>query len=135
MGDDVNCHIASLGHELSMSFTRQFEDLSSSLCTSFNQLSQDVAARIASNNASFTAPQEVSIADRPLSQQPSPHPPVATVGHHREFQVQGGVDREPPMTIHPHPSGESIARGSVLGEQVQVSPCHPEFSALPSGSA
>ena len=66
---------------------------------------------------------------RPLGQQSSPHPPVATVGHHREFQVQGGVDREPPMTIQPPPSGESVARGSVLGEQVQVSPCRPEFSA------
>ena len=29
----------------------------------------------------------------------------------------------------------SLARGSVLGEQVQVSPCRPEFSAPPSGSA
>ena len=83
------------------SFTRQFEDLSSFLRTSFNQLSQDVTAKIASNNASFTVPPEVSVADRPLGQQPSPLPTVATVGHHREFQVQGGVDREPPMTIHP----------------------------------
>ena len=39
------------------------------------------------------------------------------------------------MTIHSAPSGESVARGSMLGEQVQISPGHPEFSAPPSGSA
>ena len=127
--------IARLGQELSTSFTRQFEDLSSFLRTSFNQLSQDVTAKIASNHASFAAPPEVSVADRTIGHQLSPLPPVATVGHHREFQVQGGVDREPQMTIHPPPSGESVARGSMLGEQVQVSPGHPEFSAPPSGSA
>ena len=39
------------------------------------------------------------------------------------------------MTMHSPPSGESVARGSMLGEQVQISPGHPEFSAPPSGSA
>ena len=39
------------------------------------------------------------------------------------------------MTIHSPPSGESVARGSMLGEQVQISPDHPEFSSPPSGSA
>ena len=39
------------------------------------------------------------------------------------------------MTLHLPPSGESVARGGVLGEQVQVSPCCPEFSAPLSGSA
>ena len=134
-GDNVDRCIARLGQELCTSFARQFEDLSSFLCISFNQLCQDVTAKIASNNASFTAPLEVSVADRPLGQQSSPHLPVATVGHHQEFQVQGGVDQEPPMTMHPPPNGESVARGSVLGEQVQVSLCRPEFSAPPSGSA
>ena len=94
-----------------------------------------MTAKIAFNHASFAAPLEVSVADRPLGQQPFPHPPVATVGHHREFQVQGGVNREPPMTLHPPLSGESVARASVLGEQVQASPCVPEFSAPPSGTA
>ena len=64
-----------------------------------------------------------------------PSPPVATVGHHRECEVQGGVDREPPRTMHSPPSGEPIVRGSMLGEQVQISPGHLEFSAPPSGSA
>ena len=68
---------------------------------------------------------EVSVADRPLGQQLSSHPPVATVSYHREFQVQGGVDQVPKVTIHPPPSGESVAKGSVLGEQVQASPCRP----------
>ena len=132
----MECCIARLGQELSTSFAQQFEDLSFFfLRTSFNQRSQDVTTKIASNNASLTAPPEVSVTYRPLGQQPSPHPPVATVGHHREFQVQGGVDREPSMTIQPPPSGESVARGSVLGEQVQVSQCRLEFSAPPSGSA
>ena len=135
LGDDVDRHIARLVQELSTSFARQFEDLSSFLHTSLNQLSQDVTAKIASYNASFTAPPEVTVTDWPLGQQPSPDPPVATVGHHREFQVQGGIDWEPPMTTNPPPSGESVARGSVLGEQVQVSPCRPEFSATPLGSA
>ena len=36
------------------------------------------------------------------------------------------------MAIHSPPSGESVARGSMLGELVQVS---PEFSAPRSGSA
>ena len=39
------------------------------------------------------------------------------------------------MTYIPPPSSESVDRGSVLGEQVQVSPCCLEFSAPPSGSA
>ena len=39
------------------------------------------------------------------------------------------------MTMHSLPSSESVARGSMLGEQVQISPGHPEFSAPPSGSA
>ena len=39
------------------------------------------------------------------------------------------------MTIHSPLIGESVARGSMLGELVQVSPGHPEFSAPPSGSA
>ena len=39
------------------------------------------------------------------------------------------------MTIHSPPSSDSVARGSMLGEQVQVSPGHPEFSAPPSSSA
>ena len=95
--------IARLGQKLSTSFAWQLEDLSSFLRTSFNQLSQDVTAKVAFNHASFAAPPEVSVADRPLGQQASPHPPVATVGHNREFQVQGGVDREPPMTVHPLP--------------------------------
>ena len=37
-GDDVDRRIARLGQELSTSFTRQFDDLSSFLHTSFNQL-------------------------------------------------------------------------------------------------
>ena len=37
------------------------------------------------------------------------------------------------MTMHFPPSGESVARGSMLGEQVQISPGHPKFSAPPSG--
>ena len=133
--DDVDRRIARFGQELSTSFTGQFNDISSFLRTSFNQLSQDITAKIASNHASFAAPPEVSVADWTLSHQPSPLPPVATVGQHREFQVQGGVDWEPLMTTHPLPSGESIARGSMLGEQVQISPGHLEFSAPTSGSA
>ena len=39
------------------------------------------------------------------------------------------------MIMHSPPSGESVARGGMLGEQVQLSPGHPEFSAPPSGSA
>ena len=133
-GDDVDRRIVRLGQELSTSFTRQYEELSFFLNTSFHQLLRMLLLQIASNNASFTAPPEVSVADQPLGHHPSPHPPVATVGYHREFQVQGGVDQEPPMTSHPTSSGEFIARGSVLGEQVQVSPCRLEFSAPPSGT-
>ena len=33
------------------------------------------------------------------------------------------------MIMHFPPSGESVARGGMLGEQVQLSPGHPEFSA------
>ena len=39
------------------------------------------------------------------------------------------------MIVHLPPSGESVARGSELGEQVQASLCRREFSAPPSGSA
>ena len=39
------------------------------------------------------------------------------------------------MIMHSPPSGESVDRGVKLGEQVQLSPGHPEFSASPSGSA
>ena len=110
MGDDVDCRIARLGQVLSTSFTRLIKDLSSFLLSSFNQISQDVTANVASNSASFTAPPEVSVADRTLGHQPSPHPPVATVGHHQEFQVQGGVDREPPMTVFSAPPSGSAQR-------------------------
>ena len=64
--DDVDHRIARLGQELSTLFTQQFNDLSSFLRTSFNQLSQDVTARIAFNHASFPALPEASVADRPL---------------------------------------------------------------------
>ena len=117
-GDDVDCRIALLGQELSKSFTKQFNDLSSFLRNSFNQLSQGVTAKIDLSNPSFAAPPEVSVSDWTLGQQPSLLAPVATVGHHGEFQVQGGVDLESPMTVHPPPSGESLVRGSVLGEPV-----------------
>ena len=100
---------------------------------SFTQLSRDVTSKIALTNPSFSAPPEVSVSDQTLGQQSSPLPPVAAVGHHREFQVQGGVDREPPMTVHPPPSGESLARGSVVGGPVQAHPVVLEVSALPSG--
>ena len=33
------------------------------------------------------------------------------------------------MIMHSPPCGESVARGDMLGEQVQLSPGHPEFSA------
>ena len=75
--DDVDRRIARLGQELSTSFTRQFEDLSSFLRTLFNQVSQDVTAKIASNHASFAAPLEVSVADRTLGHQTSPPPPCS----------------------------------------------------------
>ena len=39
------------------------------------------------------------------------------------------------MIMHSPPSGESVARGGMIGERVQLSPGHPEFSAPPSGSA
>ena len=35
------------------------------------------------------------------------------------------------MIMHSPPSGESVARGSMLGEQVQLSPGHPEFFLHP----
>ena len=38
------------------------------------------------------------------------------------------------MTVHPHPSCELLARGSVLGESVQTPPV-PKVSAPPSGQA
>ena len=47
-GDDVDLSIARLDQELS-TFARQFNDLRSFLRTSFNQLSQDVTAKIAFN--------------------------------------------------------------------------------------
>ena len=73
---------------------------------------------------------EVSVDDW-LGHLPSSLPPVATVGLLREFQVQGGVDREPPMIIHSSPCGGSVARGGMLGEQVQLSPGHSEFFCTP----
>ena len=39
------------------------------------------------------------------------------------------------MIVHPPPSGESLARGSVVDEPVQASPVVPEVSAPPSGQA
>ena len=39
------------------------------------------------------------------------------------------------MIMHSPPSGESVARGGMLGEQVKLSPGHPEFTAPLSGSA
>ena len=35
------------------------------------------------------------------------------------------------MIVHSPPSDESVARGSVLGEQMQVPPCVLEVSASP----
>ena len=94
-----------------------------------------MTSKISLTNPSFAAPPEVSVSDWTFGQQLSLLPPVATVGHHREFQVQGGVDREPLMTAHPPLSGESLARGSVVGEPVQAHPVVPEVSAHPSGQA
>ena len=64
-GDDVDRCIAHLGQVLSTAFVRQFDDLSSFLRTSFNQLSQGVTFKIAFNHASSPAPPEDSIADQP----------------------------------------------------------------------
>ena len=55
---DVDSRIAKLRQELASSFTSQFNDLSSFLQNSFNQLSQDVTARIAVNHPSSSAPPE-----------------------------------------------------------------------------
>ena len=46
LGDDVDRCIARLGQMLSTSFTRHFENLSSFLRISFNQISQDVTAKL-----------------------------------------------------------------------------------------
>ena len=113
--DDVDSRIAR-------SFTSHFNDLSSFLRNSFNQLSKDVTARISVTHPSFTAPPEVSVPDRTPSQDPSPHPPVATVGHHREFQVQGGGDREPQTPVLLTSIGESLDRGRAVREPVQAPP-------------